>query len=365
GCWCFGSRRLFHFRCLGGFGFGSYRCFHSGLGFNSWSSWFGFDRGFDRSRLLGNGNRLDALGRSGLFGSDFRLRRSLDCYRGVLALGLVEGLDRMLGRLFDVRYRLGQASLNGLLDISHRLGSRDGGLDSGLVDHLCRLVAFAGGYRFGDGDGSSYWHRNFTRSTVALLGGHRLGLVSLGSVAGLAIGRQVLGILLVLGRTATTVVAAALAVARTTLGTITLGGDIPLRLLGGLFYRQFFVLYRWHWLFGLALRAPLLAGGRLDLLGGGGTLLTGLADGGSSGAATATAGSAAFCRLAAGLRGSVRLGDHFAWLALAALGLLAALGGGFVSAATATAAGVTLGAWATVAVVPALTGAIVVAGGLA
>src|SRR5690606_16903191 len=81
--------------------------------------------------------------------------------------------------------------------------------------------------------------------------------------------------------------------------------------------------------------------------------------------ATATAGSAAFCRLAAGLRGSVRLGDHFAWLALAALGLLAALGGGFVSAATATAAGVTLGAWATVAVVPALTGAIVVAGGLA
>src|SRR5690606_13512142 len=54
-----------------------------------------------------------------------------------------------------------------------------------------------------------------------------------------------------------------------------------------------------------------------------------------------------------------------AWLALAALGLLAALGGGFVSAATATAAGVTRGAWATVAVVPALTGAIVVAGGLA
>src|SRR5690606_18678061 len=212
---------------------------------------------------------------------------------------------------------------------------------------------------------SSYWHRNFTRSTVALLGGHRLGLVSLGSVAGLAIGRQVLGILLVLGRTATTVVAAALAVARTTLGTITLGGDITLKLLGGLFYRQFFVLYRWHWLFGLALRAPLLAGGRLDLLGGGGTLLTGLADGGSSGAATATAGSAAFCRLGAGLRGSVRLGDHFAWLAFAALGLLAALGSGFVTAATATAAGVTLGAWATVAVVPALTGAIVVAGGLA
>src|SRR5690606_18902199 len=77
------------------------------------------------------------------------------------------------------------------------------------------------------------------------------------------------------------------------------------------------------------------------------------------------AGSAAFCRLAGGLRGSIRLSDHFAWLAFTTLGLLAALGGGFVTAATATAAGVTLGAWATVAVVTALTGAIVIAGRLA
>src|SRR5690606_27524756 len=122
---------------------------------------------------------------------------------------------------------------------------------------------------------------------------------------------------------------------------------------------------RWRWRFGLALRATLLAGGRLGLLGGNGALLAGLAYGGSSGAAATAAGSAAFCRLAGGLRGSIRLSDHFAWLAFTTLGLLAALGGGFVTAATATAAGVTLGAWATVAVVTALTGAIVIAGRLA
>ena len=287
--------------------------------------------------------------------SDLGLGLSLSA---VVTLGLIEGFNSILDRLLDVGYRLGQACFHWLLDLGQGFGSRfrQCSFDGRFVDHLCRLMTFAGGNGLGDGCGSGCRNLDLGSRGVALLSGCRLaGAAVIGRFAGRARAGGVVAVLIVLGGAAATIVATALAVTRATLRTLTVNPGLAVSLLGGLLDWQFFVLH--GSLLGLTLRATFLAflTCRCGLLGCNGALLAALAGRGGGGAATTATAGGALVRLAGAGRGSVGIGDDFAGLAFGALGLVSAFGSGFTATvATCATAVVALRAWPTVAVAAAL-----------
>src|SRR5690606_38316340 len=240
-----------------------------------------------------------------------RLDLCLDLNVGhaVIALGL-EGFHCALDGLLHFRggfgqglhYRLGRIRLG---RIFHDF--RSGCLDGRLADQLGGCLAFAGGNGFGGRNGNGYRQCRFS----GLGGAGRFG-----GIVGL-------------GGTAATVVAATLAVARATLGTLFVGAGVVIGLVKQLL-AQLFLVHRGGNRLGLASRAPLLTVGFLSR---GATLLLahlGAGDGcgGGTAAAAATAAGAAFGPGAAVLagRGLRRgIGLALAALLLGLLGPLAAL----------------------------------------
>src|SRR5690606_15313607 len=140
-------------------------------------------------------------------------------------------------------------SLDGLLHfrggfghgLHYRLGRifhdfRSGCLDGRLADQLGGCLAFAGGNGFGGRNGNGYRQCRFS----GLGGAGRFG-----GIVGL-------------GGTAATVVAATLAVARATLGTLFVGAGVVIGLVKQLL-AQLFLVHRGGNRLGLASLAPLLA----------------------------------------------------------------------------------------------------------
>src|SRR5690554_899343 len=269
-----------------------------------------------------------------------RLDLCLDLNVGhaVIALGL-EGFHCALDGLLHFRggfgqglyYRLGRIRLG---RIFHDF--RSGCLDGRLADQLGGCLAFAGGNGFGGRNGNGYRQCRFS----GLGGAGRFG-----GIVGL-------------GGTAATVVAATLAVARATLGTLFVGAGVVIGLVKQLL-AQLFLVHRGGNRLGLASRAPLLAVGFLSR---GATLLLahlGAGDGcggGTAAAATTTAGAA--LGLTAAGRGSRGVRRHLG-LALATLLL------GLLSPFTALASVSALAALTTVAGRATLAAAAAFATGLA
>src|SRR5690554_2733149 len=264
-----------------------------------------------------------------------RLDLCLDLNVGhaVIALGL-EGFHCALDGLLHFRggfgqglhYRLGRIRLGGI-----RLGRifhnfRCSSLNGRLADQLGGCLTFAGSNGFGGRNGDGYRQRRFS----GLGGAGRFG-----GIVGL-------------GGTAATVVAATLAVARATLGTLFVGAGVVIGLVKQLL-AQLFLVHRGGNRLGLASRAPLLAVGFFS--GGAALLLAhlGAGDGcgGGTAAAAATAAGAALGLAAAG-RGGRGVRRHLG-LALATLLL------GLLSPFTALASVSALAAFATFTSVAALT----------
>src|SRR5690606_24047988 len=235
----------------------------------------------------------------------------LGCGQGFLLL-LTEGFHGTLDGLLHVCGGLGQALLDRLLDVFNlgcrldsvcifsggRCRSSGGGcLHGGLVDHLRRTVTFAccDRFRCSHGDGRRQ---------------NRL-------IAGVLLAALLTGIFRLCGTAAATVIAAALAVARTAFGTVLSGVRIVVGLLLGLVDPQLLVL-----------RCGLLPAGLSPLflaafLGAGALLLGVLRRGGAGSAAATTtaAGAAAFAPGTGAGLGDLLAGNLGA-LALIALALL-------------------------------------------